>query len=88
VPELGSLGSVRGALSNECPYRERDQGFGGSACVAVVAPAGRPDGGFHRERSGCGGVGSNPATHSTNRLALSIASRAISAEMCEPGPVR
>jgi hypothetical protein len=22
VPELGSLGSVRGALSNECPYGE------------------------------------------------------------------
>jgi hypothetical protein len=23
VPELGSLGSVRGALSNGCPYRSR-----------------------------------------------------------------
>jgi hypothetical protein len=33
VPELGSLGSVRGAFSNERPYREHAQRLAAARCT-------------------------------------------------------
>src|SRR5262249_34116955 len=41
VPELGTLGSVRGALSNERPYRDRE-GWSGCWRADRLAPALQP----------------------------------------------
>ena len=61
----------------------------------AVDSAVRADGSFYRERSGSGARAgvcpfgrSRPATHSTSWRAVWIASRAVSADTCEPGPVR
>ena len=39
MPELGSLGSVRGALRNERPYREYDRSIGPFAGEVLVTLA-------------------------------------------------
>ena len=41
MPELGSLGSVRGALRNERPYRERDTATTGEICQPVAGSMAR-----------------------------------------------
>jgi group II intron reverse transcriptase/maturase len=83
VPELGSLGSVRGASSNERPYRE-NIAIGQRHSEQDPARAYVVGGGLGRRprrraagRSVAGGLGSRVARRRPKRIALAIAERCI-----------
>ena len=42
MPELGASGSVRGALRNERPYRERYKQHAGGTISSTLAPSATP----------------------------------------------